>query len=286
MLSTQQLAEVVSAVIAILPSQSSSAVVRKCSPSSTVRNPTSPVTIRDGEANANDYQRAKSRSSSNYPAKREGAHYSSSSSAVTERKTMAKWTAEPSRSEDEDSERGGRDDGDGGKNPPSGEDDNASDHEFGGEDRDLAHLFQRRGGRDPAPVVAECKVIKFKKNGPVEIDQWIFQMEYDLQFRQVPTRLWVASLINQVHSKHFKECRAHRHLKYPDFKRKLIELYKRPDMTQAMLQNLLSAAQERDEPLKTFADRVRELVDLAHPKMASNDNASNLNCGFLSRVIR
>ena len=42
-------------------------------------------------------------------------------------------------------------------------------------------------------------------------------------------------------------------------------------MTQAMLQNLLSAAQEREEPLETFADRIRELVDLAHPKMASND---------------
>ena len=105
-------------------------------------------------------------------------------------------------------------------------------------------------------------------------------MEYDLQFRQVPSRLWVASLINQVHSKHFKECRTHRHLKYPDFKRKLIELYKRPDMTQTMLQNLLSVMQERDEPLETFADRVRELVDLAHPKMASDDKQRTAIAAF------
>ena len=54
-------------------------------------------------------------------------------------------------------------------------------------------------------------------------------------------------------------------------KRNKIELYERPDLAPAMLQELLNAAQNRDEPLETFGDRVRELVDLPHPKMPSND---------------
>ncbi len=125
-------------------------------------------------------------------------------------------------------------------------------------------------------VSSKCEVSHFRKDGVVPIEQWLYQMEYDLKFRHVPRDLFVQSIINQVHSKHFKEVRAHRKLEYKAFRKTLIKLYKRPDLTHVGIQELLNISQARDEALEDFADRVKELVDLGYPKMA--DSEKNHTC--------
>ena len=66
---------------------------------------------------------------------------------------------------------------------------------------------------------------------------------------------------------HFHEIRPLRHLPYPDFKRKVITLFKRPDLTQSKLNEFLQSAQERDEPVETFMERLKTLGQLPFRKM-------------------
>ena len=78
---------------------------------------------------------------------------------------------------------------------------------------------------------------------------------------------WVMGCISNFHSEHYLEIKEHRHLPYSDFKRVIIEQYRKPDLTHSKLQELLQTQQDVDESPEDFMERIGTLSEQAFRKL-------------------
>ena len=93
-----------------------------------------------------------------------------------------------------------------------------------------------RNGRAPNP----CKVSKFKDTTTgVIIESWFYQMEDYIELNGVPRAHWVKTWIANFNSQHYDQVRCHRYIRYREFKKKVIKIFKRPDMTQYKIKRTL-----------------------------------------------
>ena len=123
-------------------------------------------------------------------------------------------------------------------------------------------------GRAPNP----CKVSKFKDSTTgVIIESWFYQMEDYMELNGVPRGHWVKTCIANFNSQHYDQVRCHRYLPYREFKKKVIEIFKRPDMTQYKIKELWSAQQDDEEAPDAFMTRIRSIARQAFRRLAEEE---------------
>jgi len=129
------------------------------------------------------------------------------------------------------------------------------------------------------------KIEPFRRMGKFLIEAWIYNAELYMQLNNIPEQFWVKTVVGMIHQMHFDEIRPLRHLPYWDFKRKVITLFKRPDLTQSKLNEFLQSAQERDESVETYMERLKTLGQLPFRKMGDAE-PSHVSLSFLQRPVR
>ena len=123
-------------------------------------------------------------------------------------------------------------------------------------------------GRAPNP----CKVSRFKDTTTgVIIESWFYQMEDYMELHGVPRGHWVKTCIANFNSQHYDQVRCHRYLPYAEFKKKVIEIFKRPDMTQYKIKELWTIQQYEDEGPDAFMTRIRALAREAFRKLPDEE---------------
>ncbi len=110
-------------------------------------------------------------------------------------------------------------------------------------------------------------------------------METYFQFAGVPTDLWVRGIINQVHQCHFEELSVHALLPYPNFKQKISQFFKAPDLTQSLMKEFCEVQQDADESLNDFMTRVQDLVEKAFRKLPEDTKQNLAVNGFCSGMF-
>ena len=125
-----------------------------------------------------------------------------------------------------------------------------------------------RDGKAPNP----CKVSKFKESTTgVTIESWFYQMENYVELNGFNRRFWVKTRISYFHSQHFDQVWAHRNIPYREFKKKIIEIFKRPDMTKYKIKELWTAQQDENEATDAFMTRIRRIARQALRKLPDEE---------------
>ena len=123
-------------------------------------------------------------------------------------------------------------------------------------------------GRAPNP----CKVSSFKDTTTcVIIESWFYQMEDYMELNGIPHAHWVKTCIANFNTQHYDQVHYHRHLPYREFKRRVIEIFKRPDMTQYKIKELWTIKQYEDEAPDAFLTRIRAIAREAFRKLPDNE---------------
>ncbi len=84
-------------------------------------------------------------------------------------------------------------------------------------------------------------------------------MEFHFELSKTPPELWIKGILAHFDSAHFDEVRVHRKLPYSRFKKEIISMFKKPDLTHAKVQELMSLTQFEDETVEAFMNRIKEL---------------------------
>ena len=106
-----------------------------------------------------------------------------------------------------------------------------------------------------------CSVPKFKHGGQIPIKLWIQQMEYYFSIRRISEKKHVTGMINHFDTIHFPElqpCKTY----YPEFRKKVISLFKTADLTHVNIKELMSAQQKPEEAVLAYMSRVQESRDV------------------------
>ena len=119
----------------------------------------------------------------------------------------------------------------------------------------------------PAP----CKVPRFKTGTQTTIESWFYQMENYLEVNRVEKGQWDKICIAKFHSQHFDQIRRHRYIPYKEFKMKIVELFKRPDLVHFKSGQLMEAVQEENELPDALLKRIRTLTQEAFRKLADEE---------------
>ena len=77
--------------------------------------------------------------------------------------------------------------------------------------------------------------------------------------------------IANFHSQHFDQIRRHRYIPYKEFNRKIIELFKRPDLAHFKARELMEAVHMENELPDAFMERIRILTQEAFRKLADEE---------------
>ena len=78
---------------------------------------------------------------------------------------------------------------------------------------------------------------------------------------------WVKSCIANFHSQYFYQIRIHRYIRYKEFKRKVLELFQRPDLSHFKARQFTEARQEENELPCAFMERIVTLTQEAFIKL-------------------
>ena len=92
-------------------------------------------------------------------------------------------------------------------------------------------------------------------------------MEYYFSFTGVPERKHVMGMINNFDTVHFPEVQPYKTYSYPQFRKKIISIFKTPDFTQVNNKELMSAQQKPDESVLKYMGRVHDKVAKAFSKL-------------------
>ena len=79
------------------------------------------------------------------------------------------------------------------------------------------------------------------------IEAWIYNVESYFQLNIIPRKYWVKAVIGFFHQTHFEELREFRKLPYKEFKKEIIAMYNRPDLSHSKITELLQTHQKSDE---------------------------------------
>ena len=121
-----------------------------------------------------------------------------------------------------------------------------------------------------------CGVPKFKRGVRVPIKMWIEQMEYYFSITGVPERKHIMGMIKHIERRHFPEVQPYKSYNYPEFHKKIIRIFKTPDLTHVNIDELMSGQAHQDETLVYYMDRVQDNVAKAFPKLP-DANRQNLS---------
>ncbi len=85
-------------------------------------------------------------------------------------------------------------------------------------------------------------------------------MENHFRVSGVPEEEWVSSIIANMDKLHFQDCYNLHKESYPTFRVKVINMFQKPDMSQALMAEWAEVRQEEDEDYGSFMTRVQDLV--------------------------
>ena len=85
---------------------------------------------------------------------------------------------------------------------------------------------------------------------------------------KIPSEAWVGLMVTKIDARNFEEIKPFIKTKYHRFREKLLEIFGEPDTVHASMQELGRTAQERDEPISEYMNRVRLLVIKAHKDLS------------------
>jgi len=109
-------------------------------------------------------------------------------------------------------------------------------------------------------------------------------METYLIVAQIPAQSMVGILCTNIAPRHFNEIRPYITLNYTGFRDKLVEIFTEPDLIQAYIQKLARVAQDRDEEILIYMNRVRLLVLRAHPDLEHSERERILIATFIRKL--
>ena len=92
-------------------------------------------------------------------------------------------------------------------------------------------------------------------------------------------------LINAFDHVHFPEVQPYITFSYPEFRQKIIRIFKTPDLTHVTIKDLISAQQKQDESVLDYMGRVEDIVAKAVPKLADG-NRQNLTVSMFCQGRR
>ena len=83
------------------------------------------------------------------------------------------------------------------------------------------------------------------------------------------------AMINHFVTMHFQEVKPYKTYNYPEFRKKIIRIFKTPDLSHVNIKELMSARQKDDESILDYRVRVQDNVAKAFAKL-SDMNSQNL----------
>ena len=114
-------------------------------------------------------------------------------------------------------------------------------------------------------------------------------MENYFEVNRVPMYQWIRFCTANFHSQHYEQIRHHRYLTYRDFKRKLVDMFRKPDLTQYKIRQLWEIEQASDEEPDAFMNRIRLVTQDAFRKLPDDEQqmlAVNAFCsGLKDRTV-
>ena len=112
-----------------------------------------------------------------------------------------------------------------------------------------------------------CVVDKFERGKDLPIKDWTNQTETYFIIGQVPPEAFTGCMQMNIAAKHLNKVQRYAHLKYIQFREKLIEILEEPDTATTYFSTLQSAYQEREEAIPNIMQRVRSYALKAHLKL-------------------
>ena len=113
-------------------------------------------------------------------------------------------------------------------------------------------MHRSRCGRIRIP----CAVPKFKRGVPIPIKIYNKQMVYYFPITGVPETKHVMGMINLCDTMHFQEVQPYKTYNYPEFRKKIIRIFKTPDLSHVNIKQLISARQKDEESILDYMGRV------------------------------
>ena len=119
----------------------------------------------------------------------------------------------------------------------------------------------------PAP----CKVPRYKIGTQLTIESCFYQKKNYFEANRIPKHQRIKFCISNFHSQQYEQVRHHRYLTYRDFKRKLIDMLRKPDLTQYKIKQLWEIEQATEEEPDAFMNRFRLLPQEAFRKLPDDE---------------
>ena len=91
-------------------------------------------------------------------------------------------------------------------------------------------------------------------------------------------------MINHFDLVHFPEVQPYKTYNYPEFHKKIISIFKTPDLTHVNIKELMSAQQKQDDSVLDYMSRVKDNVEKAFPKLA-DANRKNLRVSMFCQGL-
>ena len=110
-------------------------------------------------------------------------------------------------------------------------------------------------------------------------------MEYYFSITGVPERKRVMGMINHFDTTHFAEVQPYKTYNYPEFRKKIIRIFKTLDLSNVNIKELMSARQKDGESVLDYMGRVQDNVPKAFPKLAYA-NRQNLSVSMFCQGLR
>ena len=163
--------------------------------------------------------------------------------------------------------------------PPEG---NAEDEYEDERFRNRVHQLPYGQQQNLVQMVAgvPVKIVPFRRGGSLLIEAWVYNVESYFQLNHVPRTFWVKATIGFFHQQHFDELRHYRKLPYREFKKTIITLFKRPDLTHAKITELFQAQQGADESGEVFMDRLSAMAQLGFKHLPDDEKQGVLVTAF------
>ena len=93
-------------------------------------------------------------------------------------------------------------------------------------------------------------------------------MEYYFSLTGIPEKKHVKGMINHFDTFHFPEVRPEKTFSDPEFRKKVISLFKIPEKNRVTMRELMSPQQTSEESVWEYMGRVQDNVAKAFPKLA------------------
>ena len=98
-------------------------------------------------------------------------------------------------------------------------------------------------------------------------------------------RSWVDLIIGRISGKHFDEVKPFISLDYCALREKLVHIFHEPNTVQSSLQELGRVAQDREETISAYMNRLRQLAVKAYPNLTHEQREPILVAAFSRGLV-